>query len=99
MEEGDPHWREWRQTMPREELALMAETVQRVLDSESTQPIVEDRERLVAALERVRAHRTRRPDRIDLREINQRLAQYARGTETGCFVKPSGDESQNPDHS
>jgi hypothetical protein len=89
MEEGDPRWRKWWQTMPREELALMAEMVQRVLDSKSTQPIVADRERLVAALERVKGHHARR-HRIDRREINQRLAQYARGERDWLFCETIG---------
>jgi hypothetical protein len=41
MEEGDPRWRKWWRTMPREGLPLMAETVQRVLDTRNKQPIVE----------------------------------------------------------
>ena len=90
MEEGDPRWREWWQVMPREELALMAETVQRVLDTRSTEPIVADRKRLVAALERVKAHRARWPDRIDRREINHRLAQYARGDRDWLFCDTIG---------
>ena len=76
--------------MPREELALMAEMVQRVVDSKSTPPIVADRERLVAALERVKGHHARRPDHIDRREINQRLAQYARGERDWLFCETIG---------
>ena len=90
MEEGDPRWRQWWDTMPREELALMAETVQRVLDTRSTQAIIDDRARLVAALERVKAHRARRPDRIDCRGINQRLRQYSRGDRDWLFCEMIG---------
>jgi Plasmid pRiA4b ORF-3-like protein len=42
---------------------------------------------LVAALERVKAHRASRPDRIDRQEINQRLAQYARGDRNWLFCE------------
>jgi hypothetical protein len=90
MEEGDPRWREWWDAMPRQELALMAETVQRVLDTRSTQSIIDARGRLVAALERVKAHRARRPDRIDRRGINQRLRQYDRGDRGWLFCETIG---------
>ena len=68
----------------------MADTVQRVLDTRSTQSIIDDRERLVAALEQVKAHRARRPDRIDRRGINQRLRQYARGDRDWPFCETIG---------
>jgi Plasmid pRiA4b ORF-3-like protein len=90
MEDGDPRWRQWWQAMPREELALMAETMQHLLDTGSTQPIVENRERLVAAMERVKAHRACQPDRLDRREINHRLAQYARGDRDWLFCETIG---------
>jgi len=58
----------------------MAETMQRVLDSDGDiSALAADRERLLAALERVKAHRNACPERIDRREVNQRLRQYARG--------------------
>jgi len=34
MEQGDPRWREWSDAWPREDWALMAESMQRVLDSD-----------------------------------------------------------------
>lgn len=71
--------------MPREELALMAETVKRVLDSGGDRSAVKDRDKLLAALERVKAHSDGRPDRIDRRTINQRLRQYARSDRDGLF--------------
>ena len=98
MEEGDPRWREWCDAMPREELALMAKTVGRVRDSGTTQSIANDRERLLAALERVKAHRARRPDRIGRGYINQRLRQYARGDRDWLFCDTIGDESPHSDH-
>ena len=54
--------------------------MQRVLDSEGAiAALVADRERLLAALERVKAHREACPDRLDRSEVNQRLRQYACG--------------------
>jgi hypothetical protein len=79
LEQGDPRWREWCDAAPREEWALMAETLQRLLESGGdVSALVVDRERLRVALERVKAHRAARPHRIDRRAINQRLRQYTR---------------------
>jgi hypothetical protein len=80
MEHGDPRWREWSDAWPREDWALMAEIMQRVLDSDGDiSALAADRERLMAALERVKAHRNACPERIDRREVNHRLRQYACG--------------------
>jgi hypothetical protein len=78
-EEGDPRWRTWWDAMAGEDLRLIAETVKRFLDSKGDRSVIEDRESLIAAVERVKAHSDLRPDRIDRRAINQRLRQYARG--------------------
>ena len=73
---ADPRWREWSDAWPREDWALLAEILQRVLDSEGAiAALVADRERLLAALERVKAHREACPDRLDRSEVNQRLWQ------------------------
>ncbi len=85
MEEGDPRWQEWCDSTPRQELALMAEAVERVLDSGGDRSVIGDRESLLAALERVKAHRAARPDRIDRGAINRRLRQYARGDRDWLF--------------
>lgn len=80
MEHGDPRWREWSDVWPREDWALMAETMQRVLDADGDiSALVADRERLLDALERVKAHRDACPDRMDRSAVNQRLRQYACG--------------------
>jgi len=76
--------------MPRQELALLAETLQRVLDGSDEQPITDNRDNLRVALDRVKAHRARRPDRIDRREINRRLRQYARGDREWLFCETIG---------
>ena len=74
-EEGDPRWRTWWDAIPREDLRLIAETVKRFLDSKRDRSVIEDRESLIAAVGRVKAHSDRRPDRINRRAINQRLEQ------------------------
>ena len=80
MEQGDPRWREWSDAWPREDWALMAETMQRVLDADGAiSALVADRERLLDAVERVKAHRDACPDRMDRSAVNQRLRQYACG--------------------
>jgi Plasmid pRiA4b ORF-3-like protein len=85
MEEGDPRWREWWDSTPRQELALMAETVERVLDSGGDRSVIGDHESLLAALERVKAHRATRPDRLDRGTVNRRLRQYASGDRDWLF--------------
>src|SRR5271166_5090866 len=73
MEEGDRRWRTWWETLPREDLRRMAEAVHRFLDAGGNRSVIGDRERLSVALERVKAHRELRPDRVDRRAINRRL--------------------------
>ena len=90
MEEGDPRWRAWWDAMPREDLRLIAETVKRFLDSSGDRSVIGDRESLMAAVERVKAHSDLRPDRIDRREINRRLQQYARGDREWLFCDRIG---------
>jgi hypothetical protein len=86
MERGDPRWREWSDAWPREDWALIVETMRGVLDSDSDiSPLVADRERLLGALERVKAHQAACPDRIDRSAMNQRLRQYACGERDELF--------------
>ena len=89
-EEGDPRWQTWWDAIPREDLKLIAETVKRFLDSKGDRSVIEDRENLIAAVDRVKAHSDRRPDRIDRRAINQRLEQYARGERKCLFCDSIG---------
>ena len=89
-EEGDPRWRIWWDAMPGEDMRLIAETVERFLDSTGDRSVIEDRESLIAAVERVKAHSDLRPDRIDRRAINQRLQQYARGERKWLFYDSIG---------
>jgi hypothetical protein len=57
-----------------------------VLDSDGDRSAVgADRERLLGALKRVRAHRDACPDRIDRSAVNQRLRQYAGGERDELF--------------
>ena len=90
MEEGDPRWLAWCDAMPGEDLRLIAGTVKRFLDSSGDRSVIGDRERLIAAVERVKAHSDLRPDRIDRREINRRLQQYARGDREWLFCDRIG---------
>jgi Plasmid pRiA4b ORF-3-like protein len=90
MEEGDPRWRQWWDTMPRQELALIAETMKRVLDSDGDPSVIKEPQRLLAALERVKAHRAASPDRLDRRVINERLRQYTRGERAWLFCETIG---------
>jgi Plasmid pRiA4b ORF-3-like protein len=90
MKEGDPRWRQWWDTMPRQELALIAETVKRVLDFDGDHSVIKDRQSLLAALERVKAHRAASPDRFDRRVINERLGQYTRGERAWLFCETIG---------
>jgi hypothetical protein len=83
-------WRAWWDAMPREDLRLIAETVKRFLDSSGDRSVIGDRERLMGAVERVKAHSDLRPDRIDRREINRRLQQYARGDREWLFCDRIG---------
>ena len=89
-EDGDPRWRAWWDAMPREDLRLIGETVKRFLDSSGDRSVIGDRESLMAAVERVKAHSDLRPDRIDRREINRRLQQYARGDREWLFCDRIG---------
>jgi hypothetical protein len=89
MEEGDPRWREWLDATPRQEWAFIVDTVERVLDSADLTAVA-DREVLRDALNRVKAHRASRPDRIDRRAINERLRQYARGDREWLFCETIG---------
>ena len=73
-----------------EGLRLIAETVKRFLDSKGDRSVIEDRESLIAAVERVKAHSDLRPDRIDRRAINRRLQQYARGDREWLFCDRIG---------
>ena len=58
----------------------MAEIIKRVLHSNGDiSALAADRERLLGALERVKAHRNACPERIDRREVNHRLRQYTCG--------------------
>jgi len=84
--------------MPREDQRLIAETVKRFLDSSGDRFVIGDRESLMAAVERVKAHSNLRPDRIDRREINRRLQQYARAIGNSSFVTGSGDEIPHSPH-
>jgi hypothetical protein len=60
--------------------------MQRVLDDDGDiAALVADRERLRAALERVKAHREACPDHINRSEVNQRLRQYACGERDELF--------------
>jgi hypothetical protein len=89
-EEGDPRWWAWWDAFPREDLRLIAETVKRFLHSKGDRSVIEDRENLIAAVDRVKAHSDLRPDRIDRRAINQRLQQYARGERKWLFCESIG---------
>ena len=51
MEEGDPRWRTWWETLPREDLRRMAEAVQRFLDAGGNRSVIGDREGSVATLQ------------------------------------------------
>ena len=90
MEEGDTRWREWWDALPRRELALIAQTMERVLDSNGDRSVIGDRGSLLEAIERVRAHRATHPDRIDRRVINERLRQYASGDRDWLFCDTIG---------
>jgi hypothetical protein len=90
MEEGDPRWRQWWDALPRQDLALMAETLQCVLDRGGAGCVIPDRQSLLGALDRVKAHHAARPDRIDRRVINERLGQYARGDREWLFCETIG---------
>jgi Plasmid pRiA4b ORF-3-like protein len=89
-EEEDPGWRTWWDAFPREDLELIAETVKRFPDSKGDRSIIEDRENLIVAVDRVKAHSDRRPDRINRRVINQRLQQYAVGKRKWLFCESIG---------
>lgn len=88
IEQGDPRLREWLAAWPREDWALMVETMRCVLESgpdTNLSTVIADRERLAGALERVKAHQAARTDRIDRRALNERLRQYARGQRDQLF--------------
>jgi len=58
--------------------------------SSGDRSVIGDRESLTAAVERVKAHSDLRPDRINRREINRRLRQYARGDREWLFCDRIG---------
>ena len=91
MERGDPRWQEWCDAWPREEWALMADMMRHFLDSDGdVSHLRSNRERLAIALEKIKTHRAARPDRIDLRAVNRRLLQYARGEREELFCEIIG---------
>jgi hypothetical protein len=90
MQQGDPRMQAWWKAWPREDWALMAETMRRVLEADPNEQyanVIPDRQRLRGALERVKAYQAARPDRLDRRAINERLRQYARGEREELFCE------------
>ncbi len=74
----------------------MADTIGHLLDSGGDVPdLVRDRERLQVALERVKAHRAARPDRIDRRAINRRSGNTRMASARSCSMKSSAHESRD----
>ena len=53
--------------------------------------VIGDRKKVIAALERVKAYREHRPDRIDRRAINRQLRQYACGDREWLFCETIGE--------
>lgn len=65
---------------PLDELLLMANLVNRVLDSQegdSIRDLIEDKDELQEAADRLEAYRSFQPDRFDRREVNSQLRLFA----------------------
>ena len=62
-----------RRELPLEDLALMAESVQRVIDSGGDRTAIGDLSELRAAVDRVTAYQEFQPNRLGRREVNRRL--------------------------
>ena len=91
MEEGDPRWRQWSEDLPRKELRLIADTLERLLNSgEGDGSVLGDGKKLLAAVGLVKEYSRRRPDRLDRNAVNKRLRQYARGDREWLFCEIIG---------
>ena len=73
--------------LPKIDIALTGNVRQ---NESGDRSVIGDRESLMGAVERVKAHSDLRPDRIDRREINRRLQQYARGDREWLFCDRIG---------
>jgi hypothetical protein len=71
----DPH------RCPIEDLAVLAEAMQRLLDTHGDRQAIGDLEELREALQRVEAYQEFQPDRFDRREANRQLRALAQNRE------------------
>jgi Plasmid pRiA4b ORF-3-like protein len=70
-----------RSHLPLEALNLMAEAVQRFLDSDGDPPAIGDLDELREAIDRVEAYQDFQPDRFDRRALNRQLRLLAQDRE------------------
>jgi len=68
---------EHKSLLPLEELSLLAEALQRFLDSEGDRQAIGDLDELREAVDRVEAYRAFQPDRFDRRALNRQLRALA----------------------
>jgi hypothetical protein len=62
-----------RRRYPFEELAVMAETVQRLLASDGDRKAISDLDELREAVERVEAYQEFQPERFERHQVNRQL--------------------------
>ena len=67
--------------LPIDELNIMAEAVQRFLDSDGDRHAIGDLDELREAVDRVKAYQDFQPDRFDRRELNRQLRALAQDRE------------------
>jgi hypothetical protein len=72
---------EHKSHLPLEELSLMAEAMQRFLDSEGDRHAIGDLDQLRDAVDRVEAYRVFQPDRFDRRALNRQFRVLAQDRE------------------
>lgn len=70
-----------RHRYPFEAVAIVAEAVQRLLDSEGDRKAIDDLDELRESLERVEAYENFQPDRFERRQVNQQLRAISREVE------------------
>jgi hypothetical protein len=70
-----------RHTSPIEELEVMAEAMERLLDSDGDRHAISDLDELRKAVDRVKAYQNFQLDRFDRRELNRQLRSLAQDRE------------------
>ena len=75
-------WRDWHKNhLPIDELNIIAEAMERFLDSDGNRHAIGDLDELREAVDRVKDYQDFQPDKFDRRELNRRLRALAQDRE------------------